>query len=151
MLYTKEFPSRKELEFFLQDKILGGKIFPALSPKGINVRNLTLVFTAPVVTITFPNTADFENANPGAIQVEADSQSLGRLYVVKPPAGPSNNVRFGLLTEGDVTTGGTAAPILGLPPGPGPHTVGADKIALAKVAQVYYVDGSAQYGLVYDV
>ncbi len=50
-----------------------------------------------------------------------------------------------------MTTGGTAAPILGLPPGPGPHTVGADKIALAKVAQVYYVDGSAQYGLVYDV
>ena len=150
MLYVKEFPSRKELEFFLQDKILGGKIFPALSAKGINVRNLTLIFTTPVVTITFPNTTDFENALPGVIQAEADSQSLGRLCIVKPPAGPSNNIRFGLLDEGNVFTGGTAAVVLGLPPGPGPHTVGAAKIALANVAQIYYVAKSAQYGLVYD-
>ena len=148
MLYVKEFPSPKELEYFLQGKLLGGKTFPAL--KGVNVRNLTLTFTTPAVTITFPDTVEFEQATPGQIQAEADSQSSGRLTIVKPPAGPSSNVLFALMTNGDVFTGGTAAVILGLPPSPGPYTVGAAAIALASVAQIYYVDKSAQLGLVYD-
>jgi len=144
MLYAKEFPSRRELELFLQGKLLGGTVFPTL--KGINVRNLTLIFTTPLVTITFPDTAAFEYATPGEILTEAASQSAGRLFAIKPPAGPSNDVLFALLTDGDVFTGGTAAAVLGLSPG----TVGAAAIALASVAQVYYVDKSAQYGLVYD-
>ena len=145
MLYVKEFPSIKELEFFLQGKILGEKTFPALSEKGINVRNKTLTFTTPAATITFPDTADFENANPGAIQAEADSQSAGRLYIVKPPAGPSNNVLFALLTDGDVFTGGTAASVLGLSAG----TVGAAAVALADVAGVSSTFGKTII-LVYD-
>jgi hypothetical protein len=144
MLYVKEFPSAKELEFFLQGKLLGEKIFPAL--KGINVRGLTLTFTTPAITITFPNTAAFEYAKPAEIQTEAESQSSGRLFVVKPPAGRAGDIRFGLLTNGDVFTGGTAASVLGLVAG----TVGAAAIALADVAQVYYISKSAQYGLVFD-
>lgn len=132
MLYVKEFPSIKELEFFLQGKLLGSKVFPALAEKGINVRNLTLTFTTPAVTITFPDTPVFENASPGQIQAEADSQSAGRLFVVKPPAGPSNNVLFALLTDGDVFTGGTAAVVLGLAAG----TVGAAALAAADVVSV---------------
>jgi len=144
MLYVKEFPSRQELEWFLQGKILGEKVFEAL--KGINVRNQTLVFASPAVTITFPNTAAFESATPAEIQAEADSQSAGRLSLVKPPGGPSGNVRFAFLTNSDACTGGTALPTLGLITG----TVGALAIALASVADVYYVEKSAQYGLVYD-
>lgn len=132
MLYVKEFPSVKELEFFLQGKILGSKTFPALAEKGINVRNLTLTFTTPAATITFPNTSVFENANPGQIQAEAESQSSGRLFIVKPPAGPSNNVLFALLADGDVFTGGTAAAVLGLSAG----TVGAAAVAAASVVSV---------------
>lgn len=144
MVYVKEFPSRKELEFFLQGKLLGARVFPALD--GINVRGLTLTFTTPLVTITFPDTVAFETALPGAIQAEADSQSSGRLYFTKPPAGAAGNVLFALLTDGDVFTGGTAAAVLGLSAG----TVGADAVALASIGQVYYVSKSAQYGLVYD-
>lgn len=148
MLYVKEFSSRVELEYFLQGKILGSKIFQAL--KKYDVRNKTLTFTTPLVTITFPNTAAFEEVNPAEIQAEAESQSAGRLKLIKPPGGPANTLRFALLTDGDVTTGGTAAPILGLPPTPGPVTVGANKLVIADVAEVYYVEKSAQYGLVYD-
>jgi|GEM_PF-6994457 len=144
MLYAKEFPSRIELEYFLQGKLLGSQIFDPL--KGINVRNLTLTFTTPVATITFPNTAAFEKATPAEIQAEAESQSAGRLYLVKPPGGPANRVRFALLDDGNVFTGGTAAATLGLAAG----TVGAAAVALANVAAVYYVDKSAQYGVVYD-
>lgn len=144
MLHVKQFPCTKELEYFLQGKLLGAKVFDAL--KGINVRNLTLIFTTPAVTITFPDTAAFEYASPAEIQAEADSQSTGRLYVDKPPAGPSNMVRFALLTDGDVFTGGTASALLGLSAG----TVGAAAVALASVAQVYSIDGRS-LGLVYDV
>jgi hypothetical protein len=148
MLYAKEFPSRIEMEYFMQDKVLGSIIFHAL--KTYNVRNLTLIFTTPVKTITFPDTLASETLKPAEIQAEAESQSAGRLYLVKPPGGPAGTLRFALLTEGDVTTGGTAAPVLGLPPTPGPVTVGANKLAIADVADVYYVEKSAQYGLVYD-
>jgi hypothetical protein len=144
MLYVKEFPSRKELEYFLQGKLLGGKVFPVL--KGLNVRNLTLTFTTPAVTITFPDTVAFEDAQPSAIIAEAESQSSGRLSFGKPPGGPADQIRFALLNDGDVFTGGTAAALLGLSAG----TVGADAVALASVAQVYYISKSAQYGLVYD-
>lgn len=147
MLYVKEFPSRQELEYFLQGKILGSKVFEAL--KKLNVRNLTLTFTTPVFTITFPNTVAFESVNPAEIQAEAASQSAGRLSIIKPPAGPAGNIRFALLNNGDVSTGGTAAALLGLPAGP--ITVGAAAVVLANVAQVYYVEKSAQYGLAYDV
>lgn len=143
MLYVKEFSSSRDLEFFLQGKLLGGKIFPALV--GINVRNLTLTFTTPAVTITFPDTVDFESAKPGEIVVEAESQSAGRLSAVKPSAGASGNVQFALLTDGDVFTGGTAASVLGLSAG----TVGSDAVALASVAYVFSVEGS-RLGLVYD-
>lgn len=145
MLYVKEFPSRVELELFLQGKLLGGKVFPAL--KGINVRALTLTFSTPAVTITFPDTAAFEYALPADIQTEAQSQSAGRLYLSKPPGGPADQVRFSLLNDTDVFTGGTAAAVLGLAAG----TVGGDAIILANVAQVYYLSKSGQYGLVYDV
>ena len=143
MLYVKEFPSSRDLELFLQGKLLGGKVFPALG--GINVRNLTLTFTTPVVTITFPDTAAFESARPGEIVSEAESQSAGRLSSLKPPAGPAGNVQFALLNDGDVFTGGTAATVLGLSAG----TVGADAVALANVAYVFSVEG-ARVGLVYD-
>lgn len=145
MLYVKEFPTRQELEYFLQGKLLGSTIFQALR-ENVNVRNKTLTFTTPSVTVTFPNTAAFENATPGEVLAEAESQSSGRLWAVKPPAGPSNNVRFALLNDGDVFTGGTAAAILGLAAG----TVGAAAIAVADLANVYYVGKSGQYGAVYD-
>jgi len=148
MLYVKEFPSRQALEYFLQGKILGSKVFAALKEK-INVRNLTLTFTTPAKTITFPDTSAFEAATPAAVLAEAESQSAGRLWLIKPPAGASNDQQFALLDDGNVFTGGTAAPALGLPPSPGPYTVGADAIALASVASIYYVDGKT-LGLVYD-
>jgi hypothetical protein len=147
MLYVKEFPSRQALEYFLQGKLLGSKVFQAFQK--INVRNLTLTFTTPAVTVTFPDTSAFETASPGEILAEAESQSSGRLWVIKPPAGASNDQQFALLNDGDVSTGGTAAPILGLPESPGPYTVGAAAIALASVASVYYIEGS-RLGLVYD-
>jgi len=145
MLYVREFGSRKELELFIQDKILGGKVFPALGDN-INVRAKTLTFTTPLVTITFPDTSAFETATPAEIQAEADSQSSGRLSLVKAPAGPAGNFLFALLTDGNVFTGGTAAAVLGLAAG----TVGANKLAVADVVNVYYVEKSAQYGIVYD-
>jgi hypothetical protein len=148
MLYVKEFPNRIEMEYFLQDKVLGSEVFDSLAT--INVRALTLIFTTPVKTITFPDTVPFETATPGEIWTEADSQSAGRLWVIKVPGGSARLVRFALLTEGDVTTGGTAAPILGLPPTPGPVTVGANKIAVADLADIYFISTSAQYGAVYD-
>jgi hypothetical protein len=144
MLYMREFGSRQELEWFLQDKILGSKIFKALE-ENINVRNKTLTFTTPAVTITFPDTAAFAAAKPAEVQAEADSQSAGRISLVKPPAGAANNVRFALLTDGDVFTGGTAAAELGLAAG----TVGANKIAVAAVAAIFWVHPGA-YGVCYD-
>ena len=145
MLYVKEFPSRQELEWFLQGKLLGSKVFKAL-PETINVRNKTLTFTTPVATITFPDTSAFELATPAAIQAEAESQSAGRLYLVKPPGGPADQVRFALLNDGDVFTGGTAAAALGLAAG----TVGATALVVADIAEAYYITPSAQYGLIYD-
>jgi hypothetical protein len=145
MLYVKEFPSRQELEYFLQGKLLGSEIFEALK-ESINVRNLTLTFTTPAVTITFPDTAAFEAAKPAVVQAEIETQSPGRVQLVKPPGGPSNTLRFALLNDGDVFTGGTAASALGLAAG----TVGAAAIALANLNTVYYVEKSAQYGAVYD-
>jgi hypothetical protein len=144
MLYVKQFPSQQALEYFLQGKILGSKVFPALKEK-INVRNLTLTFTTPLVTITFPDTAAFEAITPGDVLAEAENQQPGRLWLIKPPAGASNDQQFALLNDGDVFTGGTAAAVLGLAAG----TVGAAAIALASVASVYYVDGKT-LGLVYD-
>lgn len=143
MLYVKEFPSRQALEYFLQDKLLGSKVFRAFDK--INVRNLTLTFTTPVATITFPDTAAFEAATPGEILAEAESQSAGRLWLIKPPAGASNDQQFALLDDGNVFTGGTAAATLGLAAG----TVGAAAVALANVAHVYAIDGKT-LGLVYD-
>lgn len=143
MLYVKQFGSHKELELFLQDKILGSLLFDA--EEKINVRNLTLTFTTPAVTITFPDTAAFEAATPAEIQTEADSQSSGRIKLDKPPGDSGRKFRFILPTDGDVFTGGTAAATLGLAAG----TVGANKVAVADVASVFYVDGRA-VGIVYD-
>lgn len=144
MLYVKKFGSDKELELFLQDKILGTKLFDAVEK--INVRNLTLTFTTPAVTITFPNTADFEQVNPAEIQAEAESQSSGRIKIDKPPGDSGRMFRFMLPTDGDVFTGGTAAATLGLSAG----TVGANKLAAADVVDTFYVDGRS-ITIVYDV
>lgn len=147
MLYVKQFGSFKELELFLQDKIVGGKLFDAA--EHINVRNLTLTFTTPGVTITFPNTAAFEMVTVAEIQIEAEGQSSGRVIIGKPPGDSGRKFRFLLPTDGDVFTGGTAAPVMGLPPSPGPYTVGANKLAVADVASTPYIDGRS-IGLVYD-
>ena len=143
MLYVRRFGSSKSLELFLQDKILGTKLYDA--EEKINVRNLTLTFTTPSVTITFPDTAAFEAALPAEIQTEAESQSSGRLIIDKPPGGVGRSFRFILPNDGDVFTGGTAAAVLGLSAG----TVGANKVAVADVAAVVPVDGRA-LTLVYD-
>jgi hypothetical protein len=143
MLYVRKFESHKDLELFLQDKILGGKIFDA--EQKINVRNLTLTFTTPAVTITFPDTADFEAASPAQIQAEAESQSAGRIKLDKTVGDSGRKFRFILPTDGDVFTGGTAAALLGLAAG----TVGANKLVVADIASTFYVDGRA-IGLVYD-
>lgn len=144
MLYVREFPSRQELEYFLQGKLLGSKIFKTLTR--YNVSGLTLTFTTPLVTITFPATAAMAAATPAEIQAEAESQSSGRLYLVKPPGGPADTLRFALLNDTDVFTGGTAAAVLGLSAG----TVGGAALAVADIADVFYVAKSAQYGVVYD-
>jgi len=143
MLYVKEFPSRQELEWFLQGKILGSKIFKALDK--INVRNKTIVLTTPAVTITFPNTVPFESVTPAEIVAEAESQSSGSLQTVKPPGGPADNVMFAFLTDGNVCASGTALAVLGLSAG----TVGGAAVALADVMEVL-ITASNQYGLVYD-
>jgi len=143
MLYVRKFESAKDLELFLQDKILGGKIFDA--EQKLNVRNLTLTFTTPAVTITFPNTADFEAVSIAEIQTEAESQSSGRIKLDKTVGDSGRKFRFILPTDGDVFTGGTAAALLGLAAG----TVGANKLVVADIAEVVYVDGRA-YTLVYD-
>jgi hypothetical protein len=143
MLYVKEFPSRQELEWFLQGKILGSKVFKALDK--INVRNKTIVLTTPAVTITFPDTAPFEAVTPAEIVAEAESQSSGSLQTVKPPGGPADNVMFSFLTDGNVCASGTALAVLGLSAG----TVGGAAVALADVAEVL-ITASNQYGLVYD-
>lgn len=143
MLYVRKFESHKDLELFLQDKILGSKIFDA--EQKLNVRNLTLTFTTPAVTITFPDTAAFEAVKPAQIQAEVESQSSGRIKLDKTVGDSGRKFRFILPTDGDVFTGGTAAALLGLAAG----TVGANKVAVADVASVFYVDGRA-IGLVYD-
>lgn len=143
MLYVRRFGSHKELELFLQDKILGDKLFDV--EEKINVRNLTLTFTTPAVTITFPDTAAFEAVIPAEIQAEAESQSAGRIKLDKPPGDSGRKFRFILPTDGNVFTGGTAATTLGLSAG----TVGANKVAVADVAAVAPVDGRA-LTLVYD-
>lgn len=143
MLYVRKFESHKDLELFLQDKILGGKIFDA--EEKVNVRNLTLTFTTPAVTITFPDTAAFEAVKPAQIQAEAESQSAGRIKLDKTVGGSGRKFRFILPTDGDVFTGGTAAALLGLAAG----TVGLNKLAVADVVSALYVDGRA-IGLVYD-
>lgn len=143
MLFVRKFESLKDLELFLQDKILGSKIFDAVT--AINVRNLTLTFTTPAVTITFPNTVDFETAKPAEIQTEAESQSPGRIKLDKTVGDSGRKFRFILPTDGDVFTGGTAAAVLGLVAG----TVGAGKLAAADVVSTPYIDGRA-IGLVYD-
>ncbi|MFW9801071.1 MAG: hypothetical protein ACFFFC_00340 [Candidatus Thorarchaeota archaeon] len=144
MLYVKKFASCKDLELFMQDKVLGSILFDVL--KKINVRNLTLTFTTPAVTITFPDTADFETVTPAEIQAEAASQSSGRLSLLNPEGDSGRKLRFALLNDGDVFTGGTAAATLGL----SAATIGANKLAVADIAEVFYTDGGKSVALVYD-
>ena len=144
MLYVKEFATRQELEDFLQGKIVGK---PLDASKVYDVRGLTLTFTTPVVTVTFPNTADFAEATVYTISKEIENQSAGRASMRMYGHGiTGRTAQFVLSHDGDVFTGGTAAALLGLTAG----TVGATKIALASVSQLIQGKGGSSYTLLYD-
>ena len=143
----KEFSTPLELEDFINDRIIGGK---AIDPaKGVNVRNLTLTFTTPAKTVTFPNTAEYAIAKPNMIVNQINTQA---------PAGPQASIRqyghgrggrdsrIALIRSTDVFTGGTAATMLGLVAG----TVGANEIVADKIVEILERTGSHSLTIWYD-
>lgn len=145
-VFVKEFSSRQEFQDFLDDNILGSKVFDAAASK-IDVAGLTLTFTTPAVTITFPSTDAFRAALVKDIIEEANTQSAGRVIFRMYGHGQAGRTaQFAITTDGDVFTGGTAATLLGLVAG----TVGSNAIALASIAASFFNSRSNSYVLVYD-
>lgn len=145
-LRIKEFPTLREAEDFLNDRIIGGTPIDPIS--GINVRNLTLIFTTPAGTVTFPDTTAFESTGPAQIVDEINTQ-LGTLSAAIRQYGHGRGGRDGriaLVRAGDVFTGGTAAAVLKLVAG----TVGADAITLADFGSLTPSPQSSSYCIVFN-
>ena len=140
----KEFGTVKELEDFLNDVLVSK---PLDASKKYNVRGLTLTFTTPAVTITFPDTAAFGDASLHEIVKEINNQSAGRAGLRMHGQGQAGRTAFIVLAnDGDVFTGGTAAAVLGLSAG----TVGASKILQASIVQIFSNPQSHTYGVAYN-
>ena len=146
MLYVKEFKCRQEVQDFLQG-LLVGKI-PVDPYKGLNVRALTMVFTTPAVTVTFPNTDVWERAklndivtfiNTATSQATAGIRSYGY-------GQPEQTATIVLTKDGDVLASGTALTVLGLVAG----TVGTPKISKTDFLQLEHNNISSMFFLVYD-
>jgi hypothetical protein len=149
MIYVQEFKSRQEVQDFLQG-ILVGKI-PVDPYKGVNVRNLDLVFTTPSKTVTFPNTVVWESARlnnivayindaiTGTGQFTASVRSYGY-------GQPEKTATIALVKDSDVLASGTAMAALGLIAG----TVGANKISKTDYLELEHNAVSNIFFLVYD-
>jgi hypothetical protein len=149
MIYVNEFKSRQEVQDFLQG-ILVGRI-PVDPYKGVNVRNLDLVFTTPSVTVTFPDTVAWENAKlndivayindgtTGTGEATASVRNYGYGQVEK-------TAMIALVKNGDVLGSGTAMAALGLVAG----TVGADAISKTDFLELEHNAVSNVFFLTYD-
>jgi hypothetical protein len=129
MLYVREFVNASEMQDFLQGILTGTGVLPQV---GLNVRGLTLIFTTPAVTVTFPDTVDFGKATASKIISEINSQTTQATAGLRVYGHGGNVQHIALIKNGDVLTGGTALPVLGLSAG----TVGAAAIGKADVVQV---------------
>lgn len=147
MLYVKEFKCKQEVQDFLQGLLVG--TIPVDPYKGLNVRALTMVFTTPAVTVTFPDTTAWESAklndivafiNTATSQATAGVRSYGYGQLEK-------TATIVLTKDGDVFTGGTALSVLGLPAS---GTVGTSKISKTDFLQLEHNNISSMFFLVYD-
>lgn len=138
----REFANRLEMEDFCNDVIIN-KV-PINPIHGINVRNLTLTFTTPAKTVTFPDTVAYEDAKPTAIVDQINTQVAAGTAQIRSYG--YGDPLIALVNGGDVYTGGTASSILGLPTG----TVGANALAISAIAQVI-LTSQQRYMLVYEV
>lgn len=143
VIRIKEFGTIKELEDFLNDVIISK---PLDASKKFDVRNLTLTFTTPAVTITFPNTAAFADATLHEIVKEINNQSAGRANLRMLGQGQGSHTAYIVFAkDADVFTGGTAAALLGLAAG----TVGLNKILQADIVDFFTNPQSYTYGVLY--
>lgn len=143
-ILIKEFGTVKEMEDFLNDVLISK---PLDATKKYNVRNLTLTFTTPAATITFPNTPEFETATLYKIMEQIETQSAGRAQLRmygQGQAGRTAHIAFA--KDGDVFTGGSAASVLGLAAG----TVGANAIVAASIVQIFTNPQSYTYAVAYS-
>jgi hypothetical protein len=146
MIYVKEFKSRQEVQDFLQGLLVGSS--PVDPYKGLNVRGLTMVFSTPVVTITFPDTVAWGSAklntivafiNAATSQATAGVRSYGYGQLEQTAV-------ICLTKEGDVLASGTALPVLGLVAA----TVGATKISKTDYLELEHNAVSNVFFLTYD-
>ena len=149
MIYIKEFKSRHECQDFLQGLIVG--TVPIDPQKGVNVRNLTLVFKTPAKTITFPNTVAWETAKLNDIVAYINNAVTG---TGQTTSGVRNygygalerTAQIVLVKDADVLASGTAMAPLGLAAG----TVGAAKILKTDFLALEHNNTSNVFFLTYD-
>lgn len=121
----RKFRGFQEAEDFINDVMVGAKSISSVAP--VNLDGLTMTFTTPLKTVTFSGAALRANEIVDQINTElgVTGAAIRQLF-----SGDTN--RIALVIDGHVLTGGTALGALGLSAG----TVGADKIALAKLHSV---------------
>lgn len=149
MIYIREFKCRQELQDFVQGILVGTKqVDPYV---GVNVRGLTLVFTTPAKTVTFPDTVGWEsaklndiaayinNAVTGTGQTTSGIRSYGYGAIERTAV-------IALVKDGDVLASGTAMAVLGL----AAATVGAAKILKTDFLALEHNNTSNMFFLTYD-
>jgi hypothetical protein len=141
-LNVTQFGHPKELEDFLNGILIGGAIN---NRDGVDVRGLTLVFTTPAVTVTFPSTAAFASATASAIAAEINSQTTQATSTARNYGYGPGTASLALIKASDVLDSGTALAVLGLSAG----TVGATAVPKANIIQVFSPRENA-FSLVYE-
>jgi hypothetical protein len=149
MIYIREFKCRQELQDFVQGILVGTKqVDPYV---GVNIRGLTLVFTTPAVTVTFPDTVAWESAKLNAIvayindSVTGTNQKTAGIRSYGYGALERTAV-IALVKDADVLASGTAMAVLGLLA----TTVGAAKILKTDFLSVELNNVSNMFFLTYD-
>jgi len=144
-VFVKEFSTRQEMQDLIDDIIIGSQEFDVAQK--LNVAGLTLTFTTPLITITFPSTSAFEAASAREVAIEVENQSSGRMSMRMYGHGQTGRKMILILNNAtDVFTGGTAAALLGLAAG----TVGAAAITAANLVTAYFNSKSNSHVLVYN-
>lgn len=93
-----EFGAAKEMEFFLQGGITGGKIIVTGAGRLYGLHGLTLIFTAPAGTVTFSDAGSGLTYQDIALQIRTELTSLlafyrnGQLHLVE--AAPTTGVKL---------------------------------------------------------